>query len=130
MEIDINSEKCPYCGATNEWVKGNSCKQGGIHAPKKGKNEVDNETDNSKTGNLVVKRSFWYIFAEIMIILGGISVLIMLIVTLSERSWHRNWTPFLIVFCGYLIEVGFWAIVHLLADIKFSVDNLLQNMKK
>ena len=64
-------------------------------------------------------RSGWHGFATFMIILGGVAVLIVL-----ERSWHRNWTPFLIVLGSYLMELGFWAIVQLLANIKLGIDNL------
>ena len=69
-------------------------------------------------------RSGWHGFATFMIILGGVAVLIVLFVTLAERSWHRNWTPFLIVLGSYLMELGFWAIVQLLANIKLGIDNL------
>ena len=75
------------------------------------------------------KRSGWYTFAIVMIILGGIAVVITLIAVLSEE-WNRNWTPFFIVLGGYLMELGFWAIVQLLAGIKQGVDKLLQNTKK
>ena len=73
------------------------------------------------------EKSGWHTFATIMIILGGLAVLVTLIAVLSERSWHRSWTPFFIVLGGYLMELGFWAIVQLLADIKLGVDKLLIN---
>lgn len=74
-------------------------------------------------------RSGWFTFATVMIILGGIAVAITLIAVLADE-WHRNWTPFFIVLGGYLLELGFWAIVQLLAGIKQGVDTLLQNTKK
>ena len=75
------------------------------------------------------ERSGWYTFAKVMIILGGIAFAITLIAVLAD-DWHRNWTPFFIVLGGYLMELGFWAIVQLLAGIKQGVDTLLQNTKK
>lgn len=75
-------------------------------------------------------RSGWHGFATFMIILGGLAVLIVLLVTIAESSWHRNWTPFLIVLGAYLMELGFWAIVQLLAGIKQGVDTLLQKKKE
>lgn len=76
------------------------------------------------------EKSGWYTFATIMIILGGIAVLITLFAVLFESSWRRNWSPFFIVLGGYLLELGFWAIVQLLAGIKQGVDTLLQKTKK
>lgn len=75
------------------------------------------------------ERSGWYSFAEVMIVLGGLAVLITLIAVLAD-DWHRNWTPFFIMLGGYLMELGFWAIVMLLAGIKQGVDTLLQNTKR
>lgn len=77
----------------------------------------------------IAQRSKWHTFALIMIILGGIAVTITLIIVLLE-GWHRDWTPFIIAAGSYLLELGFWAIVQLLAGIKQGVDTLLQNTKK
>ena len=73
-------------------------------------------------------RSGWYAFAIVMIILGGLAVLITLIAVLVD-DWNRNWTPFFIVLGGYLMELGFWAIVILLANIKLGMDKLLAREK-
>lgn len=74
------------------------------------------------------ERSGWYAFAIVMIILGGLAVLITLIAVLVD-DWNRNWTPFFIVLGGYLMELGFWAIVILLANIKLGMDKLLAREK-
>lgn len=75
---------------------------------------------------VIAERSKWHIFATVMIILGGVAVGITLIVVLD----NSNWTPFIIALGSYLVELGFWAIVQLLAGIKQDVDTLLQNKKK
>lgn len=69
------------------------------------------------------ERSSWYNFAIVMMVLGGLSVLITLIVTVSD-SYHPNWTPFVVALVSYLFELGFWATVQLLAGIKQGIDNL------
>ena len=74
------------------------------------------------------QRSGWHTFATVMIVLGGIAVAITLIAVLAD-DWHRNWTPFFIVLGGYLMELGFWAIVQLLANIKLDIDKLLTKEK-
>ncbi len=60
----------------------------------------------------------WYTFATVMMVLGGIGVLIALSICLSESSYHRDYTPVAIALGGYLIELGLWAIVQLLAKIE------------
>ena len=75
---------------------------------------------------VIAERSKWHIFATVMIILGGVAVGITMIVVLD----NSNWTPFIIALGSYLVELGFWAIVQLLAGIKQDVDTLLQNKKK
>ena len=90
--------------------------------------KLDGKKDESKYVE-APERSGWYTFATVMIILGGVAVVITLIAVLAE-NWHRNWTPFFIVLGGYLMELGFWAIVQLLAGIKQGVDTLLQNTRK
>lgn len=74
------------------------------------------------------ERSGWYAFSIVMIILGGLAVLITLITVLVD-DWNRNWTPFFIVLGGYLMELGFWAIVILLTNIKLGIDKLLARVK-
>ena len=103
-----NMTKCPVCGQPSE--------------------EFAN-LPQGKT-NLGIKRSGWYTFATVMIILGGIAVLITLLSVIGQSSKDRNWIPFFIVLGGYLMELGFWAIVQLLAGIKQGVDTLQQNSKK
>ena len=60
----------------------------------------------------------WHTFATVMMVLGALGVVIALLVCLSESSYHRNYTPFIIALGGYLIELGLWAIVQLLAKIE------------
>lgn len=74
------------------------------------------------------ERSGWHTFATAMIVLGGLAVAITLFAVLAD-DWDRNWTPFFIVLGGYLMELGFWAIVQLLANIKFDIDKLLAKGK-
>lgn len=89
---------------------------------------LDGEKDEPKYVETPT-RSGWHGFATFMIILGGIAVIVVLFATLSEHRWHRDWTAFIAVLGGYLMELGFWAIVQLLANIKLGIDNLLLKMK-
>lgn len=59
----------------------------------------------------------WYTFATVMMVLGALGVVIALFVCLSE-PFNRDYTPFIIALGGYLIELGLWAIVQLLAQIE------------
>ncbi len=59
----------------------------------------------------------WYTFATVMMVLGALGVVIALFVCLSE-PFNRDYTPFIIALGGYLIELGLWAIVQLLAKIE------------
>ena len=121
MEYDIHAEKCPYCGASNEWVKDNPSSSKDTHLQQK-------ERHNSKKEPAKLKRSSWYTFATIMMILGAVAVVVTFGISLSD--WHHNWTPFYYTLGGYLLELGFWAIVQLLADIKLGIDKLLAQQKK
>ena len=60
----------------------------------------------------------WYNFATVMMVLGAIGVLIVLLVCLSENSFNRDYTPLAFAVGGYLLELGLWAIVQLLAKIE------------
>ncbi len=59
----------------------------------------------------------WYTFATVMMVLGALGVVIALFVCLSE-PFNRDYTPLIIALGGYLIELGLWAIVQLLAKIE------------
>lgn len=74
-----------------------------------------------------VNISKWYTFAKIMIILGGIAVAILFFAELLTRERDRDWTAFFIVLGSYLMELGFWAIVQLLAGIKYNLDTQKQS---
>ncbi len=63
------------------------------------------------------EESGWSTFANVMMVLGGVGVAIVLFVCLSE-SYHRDFTPFFLAFGGYLVELGMWATVQLLAKIE------------
>ncbi len=60
----------------------------------------------------------WYTFATVMMVLGAVGVVIALLVCMSESPYHRDYTPVVIALGGYLIELGLWAIVQLLAKIE------------
>ena len=62
--------------------------------------------------------SGWYTFATVMMVLGGIGVAVALLLCLSESSYDRDYTPFVIALGAYLVELGLWAIVQLLAKIE------------
>ena len=64
----------------------------------------------------------WYTFATVMMVLGALGVVIALFVCLSE-PFNRDYTPFIIALGGYLIELGLWAIVQLLAKIEANTRN-------
>lgn len=68
-----------------------------------------------------VKRSNWYSFATVMMVLGGLAILVTLIFAIEDNDWM----PFIIAIASYLVELGFWSIVQLLAGIKQGIDNLL-----
>ena len=61
--------------------------------------------------------SAWSTFATAMMVLGGCGVLIVLYICMSE-SYGRDYTPFFIALGGYILELGLWAIVQLLAKIE------------
>lgn len=69
--------------------------------------------------------SGWKSFAIVMIVLGGLAVLISFFVTLSGDSYDRNWSSFFIILGSFLMELGFWAIVILLTEIKLGIDTLI-----
>lgn len=75
------------------------------------------------------ERSGWYGFATAMMIIGGLGVLITFIIAISN-DYHPNWTPFLVALISYLFELGFWATVQLLAEIKQGIDNLQNKCDK
>lgn len=62
--------------------------------------------------------SGWHTFATVMMFLGAVAVIISLFSCLSESSYRRDFTPFIITLGGYLVELGLWAIVQLLAKIE------------
>jgi hypothetical protein len=53
-----------------------------------------------------------------MMFLGAVAVIISLFSCLSESSYRRDFTQFIITLGGYLVELGLWAIVQLLAKIE------------
>ena len=69
------------------------------------------------------ERSNWYVFATVMMILGGLGVLITFVVAISD-DYHPNWVPFFVALISYMFELGFWATVQLLAGIKQGIENL------
>lgn len=68
-------------------------------------------------------KSNWYIFATVMMILGGLAVLITFMMAIIE-DYEPNWIPFFVSLISYMFELGFWATVQLLAEIKQGIDNL------
>ncbi|MBQ7711723.1 MAG: hypothetical protein IJT39_07855 [Bacteroidales bacterium] len=112
-ELSDQFKECPFCGT-----------------PLDGKNS-DTHSDGITLNNSLIKRelivrSGWYTFATIMIILGGLAVAFTLLATLNEDS---SWTTFFIVFASYLLELGLWAIIQLLAGIKQSVEKIASQNK-
>ncbi len=81
--------------------------------------------DSDKEPKFVEKaaKSNWYIFATVMMILGGLAVLITFMMAIIE-DYEPNWIPFFVSLISYLFELGFWATVQLLAEIKQGIDNL------
>lgn len=65
----------------------------------------------------VNQESVWFTFANVMMVLGGVGVVIVLYVCLSD-SYQRDFTPFFFALGGYLVELGMWATVQLLAKIE------------
>lgn len=81
--------------------------------------------DSDKEPKFVEKaaKSNWYIFATVMMILGGLAVLITFMMAIIE-DYEPNWIPFFVSLISYMFELGFWATVQLLAEIKQGIDNL------
>jgi len=75
------------------------------------------------------ERSGWYIFALIMIIVGGLAVLITLIAVAADDSSDKSWLSFWISLVSYLFVVGFFGIIMLLSQIKEVLDNMHNKMK-
>ncbi len=69
------------------------------------------------------ERSRWYTFATVMMVLGGMAVLITLVMAIGD-GYGSSWMPFIVALASYLLELGFWATVQLLAGIKQGLDNL------
>ena len=64
----------------------------------------------------------WHTFATVMMVVGAAGVVIALLACLS-KPYNRDYTPFIIALGGYLIELGLWAIVQLLAKIEANTRN-------
>ena len=111
--------KCPSCGKKYcGWIEDKcpSCRYyEGMPVPPINKKQSDSQNKNLEV--TIPERSRWYAFAEILIILGFISV----VITLFS---HTNWFVFWIVLGVYVFSVISLAILQLIANTKYSVDKL------
>lgn len=114
--------ECPSCGKTYNELACDKCPHCGYVKTRDADDDTDDYQNRSKPTAIIPEKSGWHTFATIMIILGGVAVAISFILALSDED---EWTLFFIVLGSYLVELGFWAIVQLLADIKLRIDMLL-----